>query len=200
MNKTFSGAYGIVLRIDNQTADLAKRLSNKFKNNLISLDKTPSHITLYHSNFLNLAQDTIIETLESIADIVTENIVLEQIAQYEKIFFFWYVDPACRGRKMLQKVHETSLDLKEFFSKDSEQQTDKEGLKLSGVAEEYVRTHGYQFCYELFLPHITLAVCKNTKTLQYPKKYSHTAKIISVDFVEVGEWGTIENVIFSMKT
>ena len=200
MKHTFSGAYGIVLRLDPQTTDVAKSLARKFTGNDISLADTPSHITLYHTNFINVPLGVVEQTLTHIADKASGvSLVFNEIAPYENIFFFWNIRASCAGRASLQEMHEEALQLKKYFNSGGVQQTDREGLKLSGASEYCVRTTGYQFCHELFTPHITLAVCRQGDTLVDLTSFLHNATISSVDFVKVGEWGTIKEIILSLK-
>ncbi|HEX5774875.1 MAG TPA: NUDIX domain-containing protein, partial [Candidatus Paceibacterota bacterium] len=187
----YNGQYGIVLLPDHETARAVESRSAAFGGNHIHLGASHApHLTLYHTSVRNAPDEFVSGLLERIAQELPYAATLDRIRGFGGHFIFWDATMTPELRSM----HETALALASYFDAQVESQTAREGLRLTEAEAANVARFGHPAVGELWRPHVTLGYLETEPADVYPT-HAAQARFDRVAFVEIGEWGTIRNVV-----
>lgn len=191
----FTGAYGIVLKTNESTAQKAVELADKMmpEDSDYKVLKETAHLTLYHLQLIGLDSERMLEILsETRKRIIECNFSLEQIAVMGGKFLFWDV----RDREKLLDAHKSALALAEYLDREKIAKAKTEGLKLSSEQLESLEKYGHPLIGEkLYRPHITLGYDKERVAGISDGVERHDAMIEKVIFGEIGDYGKLAKVV-----
>lgn len=152
----FSGAYGIILKTDDATAQKAEELGQQILpiGADYNVQKEAAHITLYHLQLDGLSKDRLQEILFQTRTQVRDiNLTLENLEVMGGKFLFWDV----KEREKLLKAHQAALELAEFLNREKVAKAKSEGLSLTPDQLDSLEKYGHPLVGEqLYRPHLTL--------------------------------------------
>ena len=191
----FSGTLGWVIIPDEETKKLASELASKFNNNSEYQVSTP-HITLYHASLNRVPESLVVLTIDRLSPIVGSKFTLGEIAAYGNKFLFWDVS---KPFAEIRRAHNQVLgDFSTYLSKEHSAAAQKEELALSDEELENLEDYGRPLVRTLFRPHITLLY--NSRGVDLKDHKNWQASIENVQFVEMGEYGSIKRVLTEVQS
>ena len=133
--------------------------------------------------------------INGLAEMLPIPLLFTSVAEFGGKFLFW---DTVRNEQLTQ-AHEYALRLSKYFLPTGEQQAEKEKITLSPLERVNVKEFGHPLVRELWRPHITLGyypngLQQNTRT----EKFEGSA--VGVAFVQVGEAGTIAEILAERRT
>jgi len=192
MSKEFTGILGIVVIPDSQTQKILVELSKKHSQEGDALP-SPYHLSLYHGHFKNVPEDVARQLLQQISSFLGTNYSLNQIEPYGGKFLFWNVE---KPYPQLQHAHEVAVEsLSPFVDQEKVGLALKEGLAMSRQETDNLKKYSYPLVKSLFMPHYALLY--RERGIDASGNRRHTAKILEVQFVEIGGYSKINQVILS---
>ena len=184
--KKFSGAYGIVIALDQKTVEAAQELVKD-----VSADfKTAyAHITLFHTKLKDADPESLKMITEKCHQLMQgQHVTLDRIAVFGSNFLFWDALPSAA----LTQAHAVALELAEFLDQDLHTHTKGEALTLTPGQEHNIRTYGHPLVKDDYRPHVTLAYNHSGfPSTQEHKSVLHEAIIEKVVFAEIGQFGRV---------
>lgn len=191
--KYYSGVLGWVIVLDEQTESVAKKLALSFYPEAEYRVKTP-HITLYHAPLIRVPESEIILQIKGLVQYVARKLNFYDISPYGGKFLFWDV----KNKEKIYRLHTHLVDkYSTYLTKKVNVPAEKEKLQMTGEEFENISKYGHPLVKKLFRPHITLAY--KTEGINKKDKQKHSGIISAIQFVEIGEYGSIKNVLFSTK-
>ena len=194
MGKEFSGILGIVIVPDTETEKVLEQLSQEYCREGDVLP-SPYHLSLYHGHFKNVPEDVARQLLQQISSLVGTNYSLNQIEPYGGKFLFWNVE---KPYPQLQHAHEVAVEsLLPFVDREKVGLALKEGLKMTQQETENLKKYSYPLVKEIFMPHFALLYRESGQKTTGNRQ--HTARITEVQFVEIGGYSKINQVLFTSQ-
>lgn len=183
----YSGAYGIVVHLDQETQDMAKRLVND-----ITADFKPEHIhlTLFHTKLEGADVGAIQKMVQACEAILQgQRITFDRIQTFGDNFLFWDAEK----NPLVIDAHKIALGLARFIDrKDLGAHTKGEKLTLTPEQSENIRRYGHPLVENEYRPHITLAYhSQGFREQVIPEHCFKEGRITGVVFTEIGEFGRI---------
>src|SRR3989344_346699 len=194
MSKEFTGILGIVVIPDSETQKILVELSKKHSQEGDPLP-SPHHLSLYHGHFKNVPEDVARQLLQQISAFLGTNYSLNQIEPYGGKFLFWNVE---KPYPQLQHAHEVAVEsLSLFVDREKVGLALKEGLKMTQQETENLKKYSYPLVKEIFMPHFALLYRESGQKTTGNRQ--HTARITEVQFVEIGGYSKINQVLFTSQ-
>ena len=188
--KHYSGALGWVIIPDEETQRITRELASKFNHKSEYL-VSAAHITLYRASLSRVPEGLVTSTIHQLSPIVGSNFTLGEIATYGNRFLFWNLS---KPFAEIRKAHNLVLgEYSSYLSKEGTALAQKEELALSGEESENLKDYGHPLVRSLFRPHITLLYNSSGLNLKSYKPWQ--ASIEDIQFVEIGEYGSIKGVL-----
>lgn len=196
--QTYSGCLGIVIELDNETKQRAIRLAKSLEDSRgCEYRVSMLHITLYHGNFTNIPAGKIGALIYEIQFLLKKRIQLCYFSPYGGKFIFWDIadDPV---RALIHDAHTIVIEtLSPYLEPAKEAPAEKEQLQLSEAERENIRHYGHPLVGSLYRPHVTLIY--NLKGVNGNGQCDCTAKVMGVSFAEIGDYGSIKSILFSIR-
>ncbi|MFZ2804593.1 MAG: hypothetical protein WA001_05210 [Patescibacteria group bacterium] len=204
----FTGAYGIVALPDSITERKVRDLGRRpigtspdpqIKNNEITrhaeFSTTTAHITLYHGKLREIPRTEVEMILRTLKPLCGSPILFDKIAVYGGKFLFLDVEVTPE----LRLAHLAALHLAHSLDRSSAAKATEEGLKMSDDERASLERFGQPLTYALARPHFTLAYNSggfpNYRTLG---PFDGTGRIDRFAFAEIGEYGSVKNIILEV--
>lgn len=192
--ETFSGPLGWVIIPDRETQDVSRTLAQDFNSDSEYLVST-AHITLYHANLANVPLRLIEETSRTLSGSIGKQFSLDEILPYGDKFLFWDVSTPSTE---IQNVHKLILgNYQQYLSKDEVAAAKEEELDLTRHEMKNLELYGHPLVFELYRPHITLLYNSSGVNLKSRKNWG--ASIQNIQFVEMGNYGSVKKVLSTTK-
>lgn len=185
-----SGHLGWVLVPDKETTRQSQKIARELNENANYLVNR-AHVSLFHGNFKQIPEKFVKETLEVISDLKGQSFALENISSYGDRFLFWDVK---KPYTQIQKAHNYIVRLYSRYISKAKTQAEKENLSVNKKQSVNLKKFGYPLVFDQYRPHVTLLYKSgkiNTKSKKPWKFY-----VEDVNFVEIGNFGTIKKVLF----
>ena len=195
MGKEYSGTLGFVIVPDTETEKVLHQLTEKYSQEG-DVIPNPYHLSLYHGHFKDVPEKVATELIEQISSLLGEEYSLNPIEPYGGKFLFWEVE---EPHAELQHTHDSVIErLAPFVDQEKVGLALKEGLKMTKQETENLRRYSYPLVKELFMPHYALLYRESG--LEATGNTQHTARILEVQFVEIGGFSKISQVFLSSQS
>lgn len=191
----YTGQLGIVLLPTGQLGDAAAAIAKEITPNSIDLGgKHPPHLTLYHAQLKDVPEEVVRELLALINNnLPFRRVTLSEVTTFAEKFVFWDKQGV---HHLLTSAHYCALEaLSPYYNPSETQQAAKEGLELPADQQENVRRYGHPLVKGLWRPHITVAYNPEGYPNFKKRMVSVRGTFTAVAFVEVGEYGTVKQIL-----
>lgn len=194
MGKEYSGTLGFVIVPDAETKRALEQLSQQYSQEGDVLPN-PYHLSLYHGHFKNVPEEVARQLLHEISTLLSTEYSLDPIEPYGGRFLFWNVENPYR---QLQRAHEVVIEkLFPYVDEEKVGLALREGLRMSEQEKQNLRKYSHPLVKELFMPHYSLFYRQSG--IEETGQRKHKAKVLEIQFVEIGEYSKINQVFLSSK-
>lgn len=198
--QVFNGGYGFVAILDaaaNQKArELGARRYAKKCGEVAGLEYAPGlpHVTLYHAKVQGAPADQVRAVLNKLGPLVKEKISFGPVAVYGDKFLFWNAEIS----SALREAHRQALALSTFLDPKARAPAQQEDLTLSQQERDNIARFGHPLVLDLQLPHITLGYDSAGLAKDQPLEHvSHVGTVEHIVFARIGQYGRVEEILFS---
>jgi hypothetical protein len=192
--RTFTGQFGIVLLVDTLIEERARKINDDNRlDNLIDLEKSRPHISLYHGPVKDLPLEEVHHLMFYISDMLPIPISLTKLSQFGGKFLFWDVENLSK----LRPAHFIALHMAKYYDEQQESASVKEQLDLTPNQQRNLLKLGHPLVGTDYRPHITVGYFHHPLRNDEPLTLEAIrGQAQTVAFVQIGENGVIDRILY----